>query len=130
MSIAYQKLIKFFSFARGFFPESLPVGMSEFHSWAESISNNYELPTKDLDSVKFTLASIVMHLGPSIDSKSKYYFVKQIRASAAKQIAGAAFYEIKQQQKSLQEAAAKAALEKQQAEATAPQVASDVPVQH
>lgn len=127
MSVYKTKLIKTYNYFAGFFPSRLPVGMTEFDAWAEKIASTYQLPTKDLESVKFTLASIVIHLGPSDDKKPNWFFVKQLRAASAKQIAGAAFYEIKQKQKLLQEAAIKVA--QLNAEATAPaQVASDVKV--
>lgn len=102
---------------RGLFPSRLPTGVTEFNAWADSIASTYRLPTADQDSVRFSLASQIMHLGPTADSKPKYYFVRAIRAGAAKQIAGNAFYEIKSKHQAAQKAA-------QAAEATAPSVAN------
>ncbi len=99
---------------RALFPSRVPVGVSEFNAWAESFMELYQMPTQDLDSTKFTLASIIMHLGPQAAFVSKHFFFVTIRAAAAKQVAGSVFYEIKQKQALAQKAAeAAAALELQ-----------------
>ncbi len=103
---------------RGLFPSRLPTGVAEFNAWADSIASTYQLPTADQDSVRFSLATQIMHLGPQAASKPKYFFVLAIRAGAAKQIAGNAFQEIKSRHQAAQKAA-------QAAEATA-NVGSDV----
>jgi hypothetical protein len=90
---------------RGLFSSKLPTGVTEFQSWADSIIDTYDLPTKDRDSVLFALAATLVNLGPTVASKPKYYFVLIIRAGAVKQVAGHFFYEIKQKQKAAQEAA-------------------------
>lgn len=87
------------------FPSKLPVGVTEFHAWAESFLEIYDLPTKDVDSVKYTLATILMHLGPQVAYKPKFYFFITMKAAAAKQIAGAVFREIKERQAEAQKAA-------------------------
>ncbi len=92
---------------RGLFPSALPTGLTAFNAWADDISDTYFMPTSDKDSIRFSLASIVMHLGPTAAYRSKFYFALVLRAGAAKQVAGAAFYEIKNKQ---QEAAKAAAL--------------------
>ncbi len=99
----------------GLFPSSLPVGMTAFDKWADSIINTYDLPTKDEDSLKWNLASAVIGLKSTEARKSKYYFVLIIRAGAAKQISVARMQDIKDKQK----AAVEAAKAKQLAEATA-----------
>lgn len=95
--------------ALGLIPTKLPTGMTEFNEWADDILNNYDLPTTDADSVKFTLSTIIMHLGPHVDRKPKLFFVKTLRAAAAKQVAGAVFTDIKLRQKELEEKKAAAA---------------------
>ncbi len=97
---------RFYNQVRGFFPSPLPTGVSEFNSWVDSIAYTYQLPTSDQDSLRFSLASQVMHLGPTVASKPKYYFALALRAGAAKQIAGNAFYEVKQNQAARQAALA------------------------
>lgn len=91
---------------RGLFPSALPVGLSEFNVWSQSIADTYVLPTTNIDSIKFTLATSIMHLDATAARKPKYWFVLLVRASAAKQIAGAAFTEIKERSKAAQAAAA------------------------
>lgn len=88
------------------FPTKLPQGVPQFHAWADGMIALYDFPTKDVDSIKFALASMVLHLGATSAYKSKFYFFLSISAGAAKQVAGSIFYEIKQKQQ--QEAAAAA----------------------
>lgn len=100
-------------------PTQLPLGIPAFLTWSQSIIDTYDFP--DNDSVRFALATMVLHLGPTTAYKSKRYFSVCVKAGAAKQIAGAIFTEIKQKQ----EAAQKAAALTTTAEATAPKAASD-----
>lgn len=99
MKQALTKVKRFFRQLRGLFPEPVPTGMAQFNNWADSLVDTYWLPTADQDSIRFALASMIMHLGPSAAYKSKRYFVVTLRAAAAKQVAGAVFYEIKEKQK-------------------------------
>lgn len=90
-------------------PRRLPVGMTEFHIWADriiSLSGQFA----DSDSMKFALASQVMHLGAQRSSVPDRYFVNSMRKAAANQVASQVFQDIKTRQ-----------LEKAQAEATASQ---------
>jgi hypothetical protein len=111
------KIQRILSQVVGLLPSRLPVGIAEFDQWSDSIINTYDMPTSDRDGIKFVLATAIMHLGPTAAYKSKFYFVLLIRASAAKQIAGAKFQEIKLAQQA------------RAAEATAQKVASDGPKQ-
>lgn len=100
-------------------PKPLPVGLTEFHAWAERIT---ELAGKfaDEDSMKYALANQVIHLAYDKSEVPDRYFVNCLRKAAANQVASQVFYDIKIKQQE----AAKAAAE---AEATAnTQVASDV----
>lgn len=105
-----------------FLPTPLPVGLAQFNTWSDSIlelSGNYA----DADSMKFALASMVIHAGPPKNSKNqtqpgflpKNHFVQGLRKSAANQVASQIFQDIKAKL----EAAQKAATEKQKAEVTA-----------
>lgn len=119
------KLKKFVKRQLARLPSRLPQGMAEFDAWVADIVATYDdLPTTDLDSLKFVLSTVIMHIGPTEANKSKAYFVSHLRTAAAKQVAGNVFHEIKTKQK---EAQAKAAQE--QAEATAAQASSDGPQQ-
>lgn len=100
-------------------PTYLPVGVTEFQSWSRDI---IELSGKfaDEDSMRFALASQVLHLGAQKSSVPKHFFVCSMRKAAANQVASQVFQDIKQKQIE--------AAQKQQAEATASQetAASDV----
>ena len=120
MNAVLEKLKRTVDQVRGLLPSALPcTGTTAFEAWASSIENTYNLPTKDKDSIRFVLTTAIMHLGPTVAFKPKYHFVLLIRASAAKQVAGAVFQEIKNNQKAKQA----------EAEATAAKVASDGPKQ-
>lgn len=98
------KIVKVYKKIRGLLPSALPTGATAFNAWADDIQDTYWLPTSDTDSVRYTLATIIMHLNQSSAFKSKWYFVQTLRASAAKQVAGNAFYEIKTRQQAAQAA--------------------------
>ena len=84
-------------------PCKLPMGVTEFHTWADSILDTYELPNND--STKFALASAIMHLDATSAFKPKAYFGKMLIKGAASQVAHFLFQELKNKQL---EAAAKA----------------------
>lgn len=95
---------RYYNKLRGAFPSPLPVGVTEFQSWADTIIDTYTLPTQDRDSVHYALATMILHLGPTVAYKSNWYFVLSIHSACAKQVAGATFQDIKIRQ---QQAAAK-----------------------
>lgn len=107
-----------------YIPTRLPQGMAEFDVFVDSMIKIADFPTDSVDDIKFVVATLVMHLGPTAAYKPKRYFILAVKAGAAKQVASGVFQEIKYKQ----QAAAKAAQEKQQAEATAnaAQVANEV----
>lgn len=105
------KLTKLARQIRGLLPSRLPQGVDEYNAFIENLFNTYDLPTQDRDSIKFSVGTMIMHLGPTSAYKPNIYFALAIKAGAAKQIAGSVFYEIKERQKKL--------AEQQQAEATA-----------
>lgn len=89
-----------------YLPTPLPVGTTEFNRFADQIielSGEYA----DRDSMRFAIASMVIHADHKAAALSKQYFVKRLRKSAANQIASQVFQDIKQLQ------------EKQKAEETA-----------
>lgn len=83
---------------RSYLPEPLPVGLAEFHKYADSI---IELSGKfaDEDSLKFAICSMIMHAGEAKGYLPKQYFVKRLRKVAANQVAGQVFTDIKEKQK-------------------------------
>ncbi len=102
------KLNKIVNKLLSYFPTSLPVGLTEFNKWADSI---IELSGKfaDEDSMKWAISSQIMHLGPQRSSVPKNYFVQSLRKAAANQVAGQVFQDIKTKQDNM----------RKQAEATA-----------
>ncbi len=83
----------------GFFPSRLPVGMSEFDTWVDSLTSTYKLATSDMTTIKWVLASTIVRLNPTVAYKSKFYFYLVIQAAAAKEIAGGVFVKIKEDQR-------------------------------
>lgn len=111
-----QKFIRIIRFVRGFFPSPTPVGVSEFHDWAQDIIDTYKPAASDA-SVKFALGEMLMRLNPTAAYKSKFYFALCLHKSAASQIGLHVLTVIKEEQLAKQKAA-------QLAEATANPVAS------
>jgi hypothetical protein len=75
-------------------PTALPVGMDEFHEWADSI---IQITGKfaDEDSMKYALASQVIHLAHDKAFYPKRFFVNCLRKAAANQVASQVFQDIK-----------------------------------
>lgn len=94
-----------------FFPEALPIGVSDFEKWSTSIITAYDLP--DNESARFAIASAVMHLGSTEAYKPRRYFGLTMRKGMANQIAHAIMLELKTKQEE------KIKAEKAAAEATA-----------
>ena len=89
-------------------PRPLPVGMSEFETWSNriiSLSGQFA----DNDSMKFALASNVMHLGAQKAYVPDAYFVAAMRKAAANQVASQVFQDIKTKQIEAAQQAAEAA---------------------
>lgn len=80
-----------------YFPSRLPVGMTEFNTWADSI---VELtgPLADKTSMMFALASILIHADSKHGALPKKYFVDRLIKSAANQVASQIFQDIKAEQ--------------------------------
>jgi hypothetical protein len=99
------RLKKLWSQFKGLFPTALPTGMTEFENWFKSFVETYDLPTKDENTLKFVISSIIVRFNDQTAYKSKFYFYLTIKSGAAKQIAGEVFYTIKEAQKKDAEAA-------------------------
>lgn len=76
----------------------LPVGMNEFEEWSDRIISGTMLPA-DPESQKFALATMLMHLAPTVDHEIDGYFIKSLRKSAVNQIAHAKMTEIRDRAK-------------------------------
>lgn len=112
------KLKVLFQLWRGYFPSPLPQGRSEFESWSQSIIDIYKPSADDL-SIKFALATMLLHLEPSQSDVPKRYFAKRLRKAAAAQVGATLLHEIKENQRIDLEKRQKEAIElKQQQDQT------------
>jgi hypothetical protein len=96
---------------RSYFPSKLPVGLPQFDAWVAEI---IELSGQFADetSMRFVLASELLHSDAKKGSVPKNYFVSRCRKLAANQTAGYILQEIKAEQEKLKAAeAAKLAAE-------------------
>lgn len=82
---------------KSYFPSNLPIGLTEFNTWADEV---IELTGQlaDYDSMRFALASMIIHVDAKKAAVPKQYFVRTLRKSAANQVASYVFQEIKQKQ--------------------------------
>lgn len=90
MKLAFKKILSHI-------PTSVPVGLTEFNNWADSIielSGN----VADADSMKYAIASQLIHLPHTASKVPKNHFVKALRKAAANQVASQVFQDIKQKQ--------------------------------
>lgn len=69
-------------------PRPLPLGSEEFDIWAARIISG-ALVKADNDSQVFTLANMIMMLGPHESHKPDAYFIHGLRKVAANQVADA-----------------------------------------
>lgn len=78
----------------------LPVGITEFETLISDMMTEYagELPTMDVESLKFVISTSIMHMGPTECTSSMDFFFKTLVAGAAKQIAHHIFQETKRKQ--------------------------------
>lgn len=107
LKVAFKRLLSYF-------PTPLPVGMTAYKEWSDSVVDLIG-PIANTDDLQFCVAAEVIRVGPAVCSAPKNYFVKRVRAGAAKQIAGAVFTEIKERQMAAQKAALAALSPLQQA---------------
>lgn len=87
--------------------QALPIGRTQFMEWSDSIIAAACIEA-ETESLRFSLATMLMHLGPTEAFKEDAFFVLSLRKGAVNQTAHAMMTELKEAQ------------EKKQAEATAP----------
>lgn len=78
-------------------PRALPVGMTQFETWAERIMSQTG-KFADENSMKFALASILIHADAKHGALPDKYFTDRLRKSAANQVASQVFQDVKQKQ--------------------------------
>lgn len=91
-----------------YFPQRLPVGVTEFEAWADNIialSGKFA----DTESMKFALSSQILHLPAQSSSVPPQYFIRSMRKAAANQVASQVFQDIKIRQQEAAKAAVEAA---------------------
>lgn len=117
----YKKLLSLFL---GLFPQPLPRGVSELKGFFDKFFGTYDIPA--LDSYKLALATMMMHLGPTIAFKSPFWFYRSIRAAQSKETAYQLISEDREKRNLEERQAKQAAYDLKQAEVTAAnQVAAD-----
>lgn len=67
-------------------PRALPMGRKEFEEWSDRIIAGAML-TATAESQKFTLANLLLHLGPTESHKEDAFFIHSLRKFAVNQIA-------------------------------------------
>lgn len=79
-------------------PRPLPMGVKDFHEWADRIISGAMVPAEPL-SLKFALAEMIMHLKPTQDFCDDAYFIHCLRKGAVNQVAFAMMQEIRESRK-------------------------------
>ena len=83
----------------------LPMGLQEFHEWADRIISGAlvpggaEDPEVFIESQKFALANMLMHLGPHESHKPDAFFIHSLRKFAINQVADTIRKELHQRAK-------------------------------
>jgi hypothetical protein len=79
--------------------QPLPLGRKEFHEWADRIIALAFIPGATVESQKFMLADMIVHLGPTESHKEDAFFIHSMRKCAANQVAHAMRVEIRDAEK-------------------------------
>lgn len=88
---------------RSLLPSKLPESAPEFSAWSDSILELGDLPKND--SFQGAIATMVLHLGPTVGWKAKYFFLVALRKSMANQLAFGVLESIKAREKAARESA-------------------------
>lgn len=91
-----QSFKKWLAYACAHYPTPLPVGVAEFKAWSDSIFQIFGLP--DMPSYRQALASMVMHLGPTVSRQPKAFFAKSVKKAMANQVAYEMIQSLKKQE--------------------------------
>lgn len=103
------KLKRCFLKLAAWFPTKIPTGVAEQNAWVDSIIDLYAFPNND--SLRFAIATMILHGGPTEARKPKRYFYLAVSAGMSRQVAADAMQTLKNKQIAAAEAekAAKAA---------------------
>lgn len=75
--------------------QPLPMGRKEFEEWSDRIISGAMIPGATPESQKFTLANLLLHLGPQESHKEDAFFIHSLRKFAVNQVADALRTEIR-----------------------------------
>jgi hypothetical protein len=101
-------------------PRALPMGRKDFEEWADRIISGALIPGGSddpdvfVESQKFTLANMLLHLGPTESHKPDAHFIHSLRKFAINQVADTVRKELHEEAKARTQAEEKAKLEKAQ----------------
>lgn len=79
-----------------FIPTKIPVGIIEFHIWAQDIIDTYGFP--DNDSVRWSIAVKILHMGETEAYKSKRYFFLAMHKAMSNQVVSQVIQDLKLKQ--------------------------------
>lgn len=75
-------------------PRALPMGRNEFMVWSDRIISGALIPADPnqshevyIDSVRYALANLILHLGPTESHKPDAFFIHSLRKFAINQVA-------------------------------------------
>jgi len=77
----------------------LPMGRAEFEEWSDRIIAGALIPGATVESQKWTLANLLLHLGPTESHKEDAFFIHSLRKFATNQVADAMRNEIRDAEK-------------------------------
>jgi hypothetical protein len=63
------------------------MGVTEFHEWSDRIMSGTLIPGATPESIKFALADMLLHLGPTESHKEDAFFIHSLRKFAVNQVA-------------------------------------------
>jgi hypothetical protein len=77
--------------------QPLPIGKTQFIEWSDRIIEGAHVDASR-ESLQFSLAAMLMHLGPTEAYREDAFFILQLRKAAVNQTAHAIMTEIKESQ--------------------------------
>lgn len=89
-------------------PRQLPLGRADFEAWSDRIISGALIPEVTINSQKWTLANLILHLGPTESHKPDAFFIHSMLKLASNQVADAIRVEIRTEEKARMDAEEKA----------------------
>lgn len=86
-------------------PRALPMGIEEFYEWSNRIIGGALIPCEEdkieifIESQKFALANMLLHLGPTESHKPDAFFIHSLRKFAVNQVADGVRVELRDKAK-------------------------------